>query len=85
MALDLNTKQRRLLVHLASQADAVRKTNDWRKGRDLADLALALRFARPRARSVSYAGIKFPLAFTLCCRIACCPMTGRELVGSVDL
>jgi hypothetical protein len=85
MAFDLNTKQRRLLGHLSRQADAVRKTRDWRKGPDLAELFHAVRHARPRARSVRYGGMTFPLAFSLCARIACCPVTGRELVGSVDL
>lgn len=77
-------KQRELLGHLARQADAVRSSRNWHRGPDLAELLVALRFTRPRARVVRFAGMKLPIRHSLCARIACCPLTGRELVGSVD-
>ena len=62
----------------------MRKHDDWWKGPDLAELLLALRRTRPGAHSVRYAGMKLPIRHSLCSRIACCPLTGRELVGSAD-
>lgn len=80
----ISPKQRRLLRHLASQADAVRASHDWYAGRDLAELLQALRFARPRARTVRYAGIRFPILHSLCTKVAACPVSGRPLVGVAD-
>ncbi|NJD24083.1 MAG: hypothetical protein FIB06_01620 [Betaproteobacteria bacterium] len=82
---DISPKQRKLLKHLAKQAEAVRTTGRWTNGPDLVDLLFRLRLSKPRAKSVRYAGMKLPIAHSLCARIVCCPLTGRELVGVAGL
>ncbi len=60
-------------------------TRNWSDAPDLLALSREVGNAQPRARSVSFRGVKFPLMHTLYQRVAVCPETRRPLVGALDL
>ena len=74
-----------LLADLRAQSERVSLTRDWSNAPDLIALSREVGKALPRARSVSFRGVKFPLMHTLTQRLACCPDTRRPLVGALDL
>ena len=74
-----------LLADLRAQSERVSLTRDWSDAPDLIALSREVGKALPRARSVSFRGVKFPLMHSLSQRIAACPETGRLLVGALDL
>lgn len=74
-----------LLANLRRQSASVFLTRDWSQAHDLTGLLRALKLAPPRARSVTFRGVRFPLAWSLSSTVVCCPATGMHLVGKVDL
>ena len=75
----------RLLADLRAQSERVSVTRDWSNAPDLIALSHEVGKALPRARSVSFRGVKFPLMATLTQRMATDPETRRPLVGALDL
>ncbi len=71
------------LAALYAQADRVVATRNWSTADDLSILVDLTRCAPPRARSVSWKGIRFPLINSLFSRIVLCPDTRRQLVSVV--
>ena len=74
-----------LLADLRAQSERVSLSRDWSDAPDLIALSREVGKALPRARSVSFRGVKFPLIHTLTQRVATCPETRRPLVGALDL
>lgn len=60
-------------------------TQDLSRFPVLGMLAWLAKVASPRARSVEWSGVRFPLSHGLWARVVVCPRTGRRLVGTVTL
>ena len=74
-----------LLADLREQSERVSLTRNWSEAPDLLALSREVSNAQPRARSVSFRGVKFPLIHTLTQRVAACPETRCLLVGALDI
>lgn len=74
----------RFLASLRRQSAAA-LAGDWSGAEDLVGLLAELKRAPPRARSVTYRGVRFPLAWSLSCTVVCCPKTGTRLIGRLDI
>lgn len=77
--------RQQLLADLRAQSERVSLTRDWSNAPDLLALSREVGKALPRARSVSFRGVKFPLVHTFIQRVAACPETRCLLVGALDL
>ena len=84
-AAPCRANRHQLLADLREQSERVSLTRDWSEAPDLLALSREVSNAQPRARSVSFRGIKFPLMATLTQRMATDPETRRPLVGALDL
>ena len=84
-ALPYRANRNQLLSKLREQSARVSLTRDWSEAPDLLALSREVSNAQPRARSVSFRGVKFPLMATLTQRMATDPETRRPLVGALDL
>ena len=80
---------RRKLVNVIQQAhkeaDAAGSTQDLSEFPLLRTLAWLANTSKPRARSVEWLGVRFPLSHGLWSIVVICPRTRRRLVGTVTL
>ena len=67
------------------EANKAGSTQDLSRFPVLGMLAWLAKVARPRARSIEWSGVRFPLSHGLWARVVVCPRTGRRLVGVVTL
>lgn len=73
------------LAALRKQSNRVAETRDWSGCDTLRTLAYLARVAKPRARSIFWDGIKFPLRQGFAINSVLCPLTGQPLVGALAL
>lgn len=75
----------RFLANMRQQSTDVLESGDWSRAKDLRGLLAVLKQARPRARSVIFCGVRFPLQWSLSSTVACCPETGQRLIARLDI
>jgi hypothetical protein len=75
--------RQKLLADLRKQSQAAFRTGCWHESEDLQMLVYLARCAGPRAKSVNFRGVHFPLFFGIITRQVRCPDTGVPLVGVV--
>ncbi len=75
--------RQQLLADLRKQSDEVFRTRCWAGSEDMQMLSYLARCAGPRAKSVEYRGIRFPLLHGIITRQVRCPDSGRALLGVV--
>lgn len=75
--------RQQLLADLRKQSDEVFRTRCWAGFEDLQMLSYLARCAGPRAKSVEYRGIRFPLLHGIITRQVRCPDSGVPLLGVV--
>lgn len=80
-----NGARRRLLRTLAKQSKEAYRRKNLHEHEELSMLCYLLRTASPRARSVVFQNVSFPVVHTLVYRAAVCPDSGTYLVGVFDL
>ncbi|HQU79403.1 MAG TPA: hypothetical protein PLU47_08045 [Azonexus sp.] len=81
----LTGASRKLLRTLAKQSKEAYRRKNLHKHEELSMLCYLLRTASPRARSVVFENVSFPIVHTLVYRAAVCPDSGMKLVGVFDL
>lgn len=74
-----------IIKTMARQSNRAIRTGRITGQPDLELLAYLAKTARPRAKSVNYRGVNWPLSHNLWSRIVVCPETRRNLVGVIDL
>jgi len=75
----------KILRAVRQQSDRALSTGDVAGQPDLSLLSYLLKTAKPRARSLTYRGIRFPIRHTAWARIVCCPSSGYPLIGRIDI
>ena len=84
------TRQRKPLgvieqAHREAREAGVGVVRDLSRFPVLERLAYLAKTAKPRARSITLDGVRFPLHQGLAMSFVSCPRTGRQLVGTVTL
>jgi len=79
------TREEKLAVLRFQSRRAMEARNPALCGETLRMLAYLAKVARPRAKSIYWDGIRFPLRQGLVINSVLCPDTGRPLVGAMAL